>query len=344
MALGGVTKTAGVASSATSITTASITLTSGKLYFLWASSNKATTPDIPTCSGWTQVATVTTDGLRRLTLFKKDGDGSTGTHTVNFTNTQTVLGAWVDEWTDAEPAATAVVQFKTAGNTTGTVTFDSNLSSESNAVCSGGYTNSTFITVGIETNFTLITRRQSSNTMSFATQFRIGSDSTPPNPDLNFESSPSCVLIGLEVKAVVLGPTISVQPASTTVVLSNGSSTTLTVTASGTGALHYQWKKNGSNVGTDSDELEITGIVIGDTGASYVVHVTDDNGTTISSAAILTVKNGPSTTVPAVSNSSGLTSCVQTSDYVNAIGEYNEIIVKHNGEEVARTSTITVTP
>ncbi len=78
-------------------------------------------------------------------------------------------------------------------------------------------------------------------------------------------------------------PVITVQPADQTVLL--GSTATFNVTATGTGTLHYQWKDDGSNVGTDSSSYTTAASTLSDNGAIITVDVTDDNGTTVSSNA-----------------------------------------------------------
>ncbi len=78
-------------------------------------------------------------------------------------------------------------------------------------------------------------------------------------------------------------PVITVQPADQTVLL--GNTATFTVTATGTGTLHYQWKDDGSNVGTDSSSYTTAASTLSDNGAIITVDVTDDNGTTVSSNA-----------------------------------------------------------
>jgi hypothetical protein len=66
------------------------------------------------------------------------------------------------------------------------------------------------------------------------------------------------------------------------------------VTASGTGALSYQWKKDGTNVGTNSATLSIANTQIGNAG-TYTVAVSSSCGTLTSSNALLTVN--PLTTI-----------------------------------------------
>ncbi len=83
-------------------------------------------------------------------------------------------------------------------------------------------------------------------------------------------------------------PVIDVQPQSKTVVAPSG--TTFSVTAHGTGTLRYQWKKNGSNVGTDSASYTIEATDLNETTGLYSVVVTDSNNATVTSEnATLTV-------------------------------------------------------
>jgi Abnormal spindle-like microcephaly-assoc'd, ASPM-SPD-2-Hydin/Immunoglobulin domain/Immunoglobulin I-set domain len=86
-------------------------------------------------------------------------------------------------------------------------------------------------------------------------------------------------------------PVISSQPASQTV--NAGQAATFSVTASGSGTLTYQWKKNGSAISGATAALYTTpGTVASDNGASFTVTVTANSGNVTSNAATLTV-NGP---------------------------------------------------
>ena len=74
------------------------------------------------------------------------------------------------------------------------------------------------------------------------------------------------------------------------------------VTATGTG-LHYQWKKNGVNVGTDAASYSLT-TVAGDDGAAITVVVSGAcSPAATSTAAVLTVNQAPSITAQPVSTS-----------------------------------------
>jgi hypothetical protein len=75
-----------------------------------------------------------------------------------------------------------------------------------------------------------------------------------------------------------LAPTINTQPVGIAAYIGNSAQFTVAATTSG-GTLHYQWKLNGSNVGSDSASYSRT-VQAGDHGLSVQVRVTDDNGFT----------------------------------------------------------------
>jgi hypothetical protein len=90
---------------------------------------------------------------------------------------------------------------------------------------------------------------------------------------------------------VTVAPTISSQPASQTV--SVGQTASFSVTATGTGTLTYQWKKNGAAItGATSASYTTPAAIASDNGSSFTVTVTGTSGSVTSSAATLTV-NGP---------------------------------------------------
>lgn len=97
------------------------------------------------------------------------------------------------------------------------------------------------------------------------------------------------------VVTIMTKPKITVQPVSTGGCI--GSSTSLSVTATGTPTLHYQWKKGG-NVGTDSPTLNFTSLVAGDAG-DYTVEVSNTCATAISNIAkvAITLNETPSVTL-----------------------------------------------
>lgn len=86
----------------------------------------------------------------------------------------------------------------------------------------------------------------------------------------------------------ILGPTIDVQPQNATVV--EGATHQFSVTATGTGTITYQWRKNTVPIGgATASTYTIPPAQLSDNGASFDVECTDDNGTTTSDPAILTV-------------------------------------------------------
>jgi hypothetical protein len=82
------------------------------------------------------------------------------------------------------------------------------------------------------------------------------------------------------------GPVISAPPQSQ--VVNAGGFANFSVSATGTGSLHYQWQVNGSNVGTDSAML-VYQPARSERLSIVTVTVTDDVGSTISQAANLQV-------------------------------------------------------
>ena len=87
-------------------------------------------------------------------------------------------------------------------------------------------------------------------------------------------------------------PLISVHPASQTKTV--GELVTFSVTASGTAPLSYQWRKGGSNVGTNNPSYTINSVVVADAG-SYDVVVSNACGSATSNAATLTVNKATAT-------------------------------------------------
>jgi hypothetical protein len=82
-------------------------------------------------------------------------------------------------------------------------------------------------------------------------------------------------------------PTITQHPQNTTVHV--GQDANFSVEADGTPPLHYQWKKNAGNVGTDDSTLTLSNVQLSDNGAQITCDVSNTCGTVTSNAAILTV-------------------------------------------------------
>jgi hypothetical protein len=88
------------------------------------------------------------------------------------------------------------------------------------------------------------------------------------------------------------GPTVT-RPANTTVPL--GQTATFSVSATGTGAVTYQWLKNGVAIaGATSSSYTTPATIAGDTGSIFTVTVTDSTGSVTSAPATLTVQSSAS--------------------------------------------------
>jgi hypothetical protein len=93
------------------------------------------------------------------------------------------------------------------------------------------------------------------------------------------------------ISILYYAPTITAQPASQIVLVS--SNFTLTVTATGTAPLAYQWRKDGGNLtGASGTSYTVTGAQTNDTGA-YTVVVTNVAGSKTSAVAIVNVGYAP---------------------------------------------------
>ena len=101
----------------------------------------------------------------------------------------------------------------------------------------------------------------------------------------------STVLSSASFATDAAGPTIDTQPQNTTV--DENTLATFTVAATGTGTLTYQWQEDTGGgfanlTGETADTLDFIAVE-GDNGYQYRCVVTDDNGSTNSNAATLTV-------------------------------------------------------
>jgi len=90
----------------------------------------------------------------------------------------------------------------------------------------------------------------------------------------------------LTVNPACTAPSISVHPVSATKTV--GQSVTFSVTATGTAPLSYQWRKDGGNVGTNSNSYTISAVAVSNAG-DYDVVVSNSCGSATSNAATLTV-------------------------------------------------------
>ncbi len=107
----------------------------------------------------------------------------------------------------------------------------------------------------------------------------------------------------LTVTAVPVTPVITTQPTARSVIA--GGNVTLSVVASSTTPLNYQWRKGGTAItGETNANLVFTAVAPSDAG-SYDVLVGNAAGATLSSAAQLTVNTPPAISLQPVSLSAG---------------------------------------
>ena len=87
-------------------------------------------------------------------------------------------------------------------------------------------------------------------------------------------------------------PGITTQPAALSVVA--GKAASFTVVATGSATLTYQWQKNGTDIsGATASTYTIPATSIGDSGAKFLVVVSNSAGKATSNPAILTVTAAP---------------------------------------------------
>lgn len=103
--------------------------------------------------------------------------------------------------------------------------------------------------------------------------------------------SATSVAVNISVNEARTGPSIISHPQSQSVL--PGKSVTFSVSASGTPPLSYQWRFNGTNIsGATASSLTLSNVQTNDAG-NYAVLVSNNDGSTLSATAILTVTAAP---------------------------------------------------
>ncbi len=120
---------------------------------------------------------------------------------------------------------------------------------------------------------------------------------------------------GIGTNCADFRPTITMHPADARICVDDMA--VFTVAATGNGTLHYQWTKNGANVGGDSNTLTLNNVPLADHGASIVCKVSDDCGMRTSNAATLTVRESTANT-PFVAANAALNGPVAASNPLGA--------------------------
>ncbi len=116
----------------------------------------------------------------------------------------------------------------------------------------------------------------------FAFVAACGSGDAPPPPDLISTPTPP------PTSPAPIPPTITQQPANVTTM--PGQSASFSVTATGTAPLAYQWQRNGVPItGATSASYTLATTALTDSGATFVVVVSNVAGSATSNAATLTV-------------------------------------------------------
>ena len=114
-------------------------------------------------------------------------------------------------------------------------------------------------------------------------------------------NSCNTVTSGNAVLTIRTPVSITTQPTASTT-LCPGQAYNISVAASGTATLTYQWKKNGTNItGATNASFSIASVVAGDA-ATYTVDVTNACGTVTSSNAVLVVRTPVSITTQPTAN------------------------------------------
>jgi hypothetical protein len=155
---------------------------------------------------------------------------------------------------------------------------------------------------------------------------------------------------------VVLGPTITVQPANDVGIISNGQSTVYTTTATGTTISNLVWREDGSTIGHGGIyNIVTTGIGTGSASSTLTItrtsktntpwdiraSVTDANGTTETNTVTDTWWTGPVLTTFPATDGDGESTATLTCDYVTGVGEAIEVRIPLSDGDVAVTVTTT---
>lgn len=163
----------------------------------------------------------------------------------------------------------ATANFTVAATGTGTLTYQWQVDTGS------GFANVSNGTGGTTTSYTTIATTLAMDGYEY--RCVVTGDTAPP-------ATSTAAL--LTVNAASVAPTVTTDPVSQSVAL--GASVTLTVVATGTPTLTYQWRKNGGNIsGANSSSYNIPSFAPSDA-ADYDVVVTNGAGSDTSAVATLT--------------------------------------------------------
>lgn len=269
-------------------------ITTGEL--LWIIVNTTLGTTVTTPAGWTLAGSVA-DGFGggREAAFYRIADGTEGA-TVSISLGSSVAATSMSfRITGQHPTvpidATATTNSGTSGSTTA-ITSPSITTVSANCMIlrGGGTRGSTGITnpgsntdVGTTTIGTA--PLESTQRVCYAMQAAAGASGTAAFVSAGGDREWQAITIAI---APAPGPTINTQPTAQTGNVGGTATFTIAATTSG-GTLHYQWKDDGTNVGTDSNSYTTAALIAGDNGAQITCVVSDDNGNVTSDAASLWV-------------------------------------------------------
>jgi hypothetical protein len=242
----------------------------GPLTYQWKKSGTAISR--ATAASYSTPATTSSDNGAQFTVVVTDSSGSLTSNSATLTVTASAVAPSIT----SQPANQTV----TAGQT---------------ATFSAAATGTSPLTYQWKKNGTTISGATSA---SYTTPATAASDNNAQFT-MTVTNSVSNVTSNAATLTVSVPPTISTQPASQIVTVAQ--TATFRVTASGTGTLAYQWKKNGAAIsGAISTSYTTPATVASDNGASFTVTIAGPTGNVTSNAATLTVNAPPSiTTQPA---------------------------------------------
>lgn len=239
------------------------------------------------CTGSNVTFTAAATGTGTITYqWRKAGVNIPGANTASYT---------INGITNADAANYDVVATGTCGSATSpaatlTVNAASAITAQpaNQASCIGGTV--TFIVSATGTNVTYQWQKAGVDiTGATAASYTINSVVAGDAGTYNVVIVGSCGTVTSNNATLVItaGTTINTQPASQ--VSCVGGSATFTVSASGSGTVTYQWKKNGADInGATSSSLVINPVAAGDA-ANYTVVVSSGCGNTESSTAALSI-------------------------------------------------------
>ena len=199
--------------------------------------------------------------------------------------------------------------------------------------------------------------RESTALSRLSPAYRITTGGGTYSTEYSWTGTDNNVRLAIAAYREIAGPTITVQPVADTVILSNETSASFSVTATGTGTLLYDWElEDGVGSGVYANLANGNGATwTGQTAASCSAaltaktltgrrvrcNVTDDNGTTTTNAVALTIWDGPQVTTFPATDGSGESTATLTSDYVTGVGEAIEVRIPLSDGDVAVTVTTT---